>query len=202
MDRKGIFIIKKRKEEKGLHIEERAEPAFAGFDVANLIKTVDLDKLFALLEEDNSGTASFDAKQLSGAVAEDQTIPFENMASQAESLLKDGIGYVINLDEDLLEVHAGETSKMYDLSYVIDADMEEILNDMEDLVCVAEEINDIISVSEALAHVGDIQNALGTYVAALSSFLEEDEEACDLMERQLASIEKDIHYLQKMQIRK
>ncbi len=219
MSARGVFIIRKNNEEKGLRIHCDAFPTRAGRDVVDMIKGSDLGKMFDLMAEDPGvNDRCFSRTELESHVLNNVPYKFRNEAGFIQDSSQCEHGYVVDLDESKLEYYDGfqdcpdpgnrygtdmscdgfypcKMVTSFSLDYVKSHSTVGVVSQMgeeesfEDRSCLLHE--------DLLLNISDIMASLGGCVAALSA-AGKDVDYGDLLMDNLNAIEKDIAHVKTM----
>ena len=220
MSTRGVFIIRKNNEEKGIYIPLDAYPACAGAMVVDLVKEVDMNQAYENMVED----AELSSMSL-GAFANTARNGWVSRFANEADFIKDSLycehGYVIDLDQDTLDYYVGfqkepdlsnrygttrsETgyypcrlAKSFALADVRSRDTDEIIDEMADTCYVGGGIEGKFSCADVLLNITDMQTSLGGCIAAVSAAMRNEEECMGILRDNLSAIERNVANIRQM----
>ncbi len=108
MSTRGIVILRKNGEEKSMIIASDAYPEYSARNIVSLIRDVDIEGVFDILIPSSfSDRYWFDARELTLYAEEKREVHYKDNAEFIRDSLMCEYGYVIDIDEEVLEFYVG-----------------------------------------------------------------------------------------------
>ncbi len=221
MGTRGVIIFRKDGIEKGVYNHWDSYPSGLGEDVVNMIKDVDGDKVFDLMEASSREDSDFSLSGLSEMVRKREPIYYEEYKDFILDSLMCEYAYVLDLDKKRLEFREGwqkepdptnyygaepgyiandgtkyypcKLEGLYPFASIRNCSTEEIVEAMEERRSFVAG-NEQLSKPELIANLLGIQNEAGACISWLSS---EATNSYGNLRDHLEAIEKGVKFLLK-----